>query len=494
MRASGILMHISSLPSEQGIGTFGAAAYSFVDFLVAAGQRYWQILPIGPTSYGDSPYQSFSTFAGNPYFIDLPTLQKAGLLDVRDYENIDWGSDPGSVDYEKLYQRRFEVLKIAFQRGRDADSGKVAQFRAENADWVEDYALFMAVKYLFGGGPWSAWPDDIRRRTHDALAEYRERLRDDVDFWVYTQYLFWGQWKALKGYANEKGVSIIGDLPIYVAMDSADAWANPKLFELDDDLRPTFVSGVPPDYFAPEGQLWGNPIYRWQTHRATGYSWWVERVRSTTTMFDMVRIDHFRGFAGFYAVPAGDKNAVNGHWEKGPGMEVFDAIRQSLGSREIIAEDLGVMDDDVVTLLATSGFPGMKVLQFAFSPDWDNGYLPHNHTQKCVVYTGTHDNDTTASWWENALTDEQRRHAKSYLRLSDEEGIVWGVIRGAWASVADLAIAPIQDFLVLGGGARMNMPSTLGGNWRFRVTADMLTDELAERTERLSGLFQRSAL
>ncbi len=492
MRASGILMHISSLPSPYGIGTFGKAAYEFVDFLATAGQRYWQILPIGPTSYGDSPYQSFSTFAGNPYFIDLDLLEEDGLLFKQEYAAIDWGSDEAHTDYEKLYQSRFKVLRLAFEHGFARDAAKVAKFRQENAAWLEDYALFMALKQQFNGVSWEQWEEEIRLRKPEALGYWHGHLKEEIDFWVYLQYLFYAQWDALKAYANKHKVEIIGDLPIYVALDSADVWANPKLFWLDRNLRPKFVAGVPPDYFAPEGQLWGNPLYLWRNHRAEGYRWWIQRIRAATTIYDVVRIDHFRGFASFYAIPYGDKNAVNGKWVKGPGIALFKEIRRTLGERQIIAEDLGVMTEDVVRLLKESGFPGMKVLQFAFEPNWDNGYLPHNHIKNCVVYTGTHDNDTLMSWWETALSPHERQHAIDYLQLSEKEGINWGVIRGAWASVADLAIAPVQDFLALGGQARMNHPSTLGGNWQFRIRKGDLTEALAERIERLSGLYQRS--
>ena len=492
MRASGILLHISSLPSQEGIGTFGTQAFRFVDFLARAGQKYWQMLPIGPTSYGDSPYQSFSTFAGNPYFIDLPLLEAEGLLQREEYSQIDWGSDPARVDYEKLYQNRFSVLRRAFQRGFSRDAAEVARFRQENAVWIEDYALFMALKEQFGGIPWSEWPEPIRLRQPQALAQARQTLQSDIDFWAYLQYLFDQQLHALTYYARKKGVSLIGDIPIYVAMDSADVWANPELFLLDRDLRPTFVAGVPPDYFAEDGQLWGNPLYRWQEHERQGYDWWIRRVSWACKTFDLVRIDHFRGFASFYAVPAAENTARNGHWEVGPGMAFFNALRQALGDCPIIAEDLGLLTEDVLRLLQDSGFPGMKVLQFAFEPNWDNGYLPHNHIPHCVVYTGTHDNDTLMGWWEHTLPKEEQQHAIQYLRLSEEEGIHWGILRGAWSSVADLAVAPIQDFLGLGSEARMNTPSTLGGNWCFRLLPGQLDDALADRIERMSGLYQRS--
>lgn len=494
MRASGILMHISSLPSPHGIGTFGQAAFEFVDFLERAGQRCWQVLPLGPTSFGDSPYQSFSTFAGNPYFIDLDLLEAEGLLEKNEYQGIDWGTDPRRTDYEKLYNNRFAVLHKAFCRGIARDADEIAAFREKHAAWVEDYALFMAVKTSLNGCSWDCWPAEIRLRKPEALAEYRSRMADDILFWIYLQYQFYNQWFAVKRYANRHGVQIIGDVPIYVAMDSADVWANPRLFQLDEELRPTHVAGVPPDYFAPQGQLWGNPLYDWDAHRQEGYAWWIERVRAATTFFDTVRIDHFRAFSGYYAIPFGDEDATGGHWEKGPRLELFDTLKDALGECSIIAEDLGDLDADVYRLLEQSGFPGMKVLQFAFDSNWDNAYLPHNHKKNCVVYTGTHDNDTLMHWWATALSPHDRRHAADYICLNEREGLNWGLLRAVWSSVADLAIAPIQDFLALGGEARMNTPSVGTGNWQFRLEVGRLTPALAEKIERMSGLYQRSAL
>lgn len=494
MRSSGILMHISSLPSPHGIGSCGAAAFDFVDFLVLAGQRYWQILPVGPTTIGDSPYQSYSTFAGNPYFIDLDILAIEGLLEAGEYQTLFWGDDPLKVDYGRLYEQRFGVLRKAFERGRERDEAEIADFRARQADWVEDYALFMALKDHFEGRAWYEWYDGIRMREPAAVELWTKKLAEEIDFWVYVQYQFYNQWNAVKSYANKRGVRIIGDLPIYVAGDSADVWAHPELFCLDEDLRPKLVSGVPPDYFSPKGQLWGNPIYDWDYHAKTDYAWWTARMKAACRFFDVVRIDHFRGFASYYAIPGDAPDATTGHWEKGPGMAVFRAAQSAMDECEIIAEDLGVATPDVGELLAESGFPGMKVLQFAFDTNWDNAFLPHNHKKNCVVYTGTHDNDTLLGWWENATSPEDRQHAIEYLRLSEQEGINWGFIRAAWASVADLAIAPIQDFLGLGNQYRMNQPSTVGENWRFRVADGTFTVELANKIEKLSGLYQRSTL
>ena len=494
MRSSGILFPLFSLPSPHGIGSLGREAFDFIDFLSQAGQRYWQVLPLGPTGFGDSPYQSFSTFAGNPYFIDLPLLEAEGLLKPEEYRDLNWGENPAQVDYGLLYQQRFPVLRKAFARGFPRDTQEVGAWRRENAWWVEDYALFMALKGRFHGAPWTQWEDGARLRQPQALEHWRQELGEEVDFWAYLQYLFYRQLRAVICYASQKGVGLIGDIPIYVAMDGADVWAHPELFLLDQDLRPTFVAGVPPDYFAEGGQLWGNPLYNWEAHKQQGYQWWIQRIRWALDSFQLVRIDHFRGFAGDYAVPAGDPDARGGHWEKGPGMDLFRALEKALGNCPVIAEDLGLLTPDVYELLEESGFPGMKVLQFAFDNNWDNAYLPHNHIRHCVVYTGTHDNDTLASWWENALSSQDRQHAADYLHLTPEEGIHWGMLRGAWSSVAELAIAPIQDFLNLGGEARINEPSTLGGNWSFRLLPGQLTGPLAEKIERLSGLYQRSTL
>lgn len=490
MRASGILMHISSLPSPYGIGTFGKAAFDFVDFLHRTGQQYWQILPVGPTSYGDSPYQSFSTFAGNPYFIDLDLLREDGLLEKSEYAALRWCENEKYVDYKTIYEQRFQVLRKAFQRGFSRDKAAVDAFRSEKG-WLEDYALFMALKDAQKGLPWLSWPDPLRTREPLALKRSRQELREDIDFWIYTQFLFFRQWDALKAYAKERRVSLIGDLPIYVAMDSADVWASPSLFSLGENLLPKLVAGVPPDYFSPDGQLWGNPIYDWDAHKKTGYAWWIARLEAAAALYDLVRIDHFRGFASYYAIPFGDKDAKRGRWVPGPGMAFFKALEASLGPLNIIAEDLGSLTEDVNVLLEESGFPGMKVLQFAFDGNWDNPYLPHNHVKKCVVYTGTHDNDTLASWWNTALTRKQRRYAAEYLNLTNREGIHWGILRAVWGSVADLAVAPIQDILGLDGRARMNKPSTVGDNWRFRITGDMLTPALEKRLLRITMLYNR---
>ncbi len=494
MRASGILMHISSLPSPWGIGTFGKAAYDFVDFLHRTGQQYWQILPVGPTSYGDSPYQSFSTFAGNPYFIDLDFLREDGLLEPGEYKDLPWSRSNAYVDYGTLYQLRYPVLRKAALRGLKRDAEEVAAFREENTAWVEDYALFMALKGANDGKSWQEWGKPLRHREPEALTECRKTYADEIDFWVYLQFLFFRQWKKLKEYAKKQGVSLVGDLPIYVALDSADVWASPSLFALDGDLVPKEVAGVPPDYFSADGQLWGNPLYDWEAHKKENYAWWISRVQAARELYDFIRIDHFRGFASYCAIPYGDKNARRGKWVPGPGMELFQALKKALGPLPIIAEDLGVLTEDVTDLLQESGYPGMKVLQFAFDSGWDNAYLPHNHVENSIVYTGTHDNDTVMHWWHHTLTKKQRKETAEYLRLTNREGIHWGMVRAAWGSVAKLAVAPIQDILGLDGQARMNTPSTLGNNWRFRITAEQLTPAVEKRLLQMTRMYGRYAI
>ena len=494
MRASGILMHISSLPSPWGIGTFGKAAYDFVDFLHRTGQQYWQILPVGPTSYGDSPYQSFSTFAGNPYFIDLDFLREDGLLEPGEYKDLPWSRSNAYVDYGTLYQLRYPVLRKAALRGLKRDAEEVAAFREENTAWVEDYALFMALKGANEGKSWQEWGEPLRHREPEALTECRKTYADEIDFWVYLQFLFFRQWKKLKEYAKKQGVSLVGDLPIYVALDSADVWASPSWFALDGDLVPKEVAGVPPDYFSADGQLWGNPLYDWEAHKKENYAWWISRVQAARELYDFIRIDHFRGFASYCAIPYGDKNARRGKWVPGPGMDLFQALKKALGPLPIIAEDLGVLTEDVTDLLQESGYPGMKVLQFAFDSGWDNAYLPHNHVENSIVYTGTHDNDTVMHWWHHTLTKKQRKETAEYLRLTNREGIHWGMVRAAWGSVAKLAVAPIQDILGLDGQARMNTPSTLGNNWRFRITAEQLTPAVEKRLLQMTRMYGRYAI
>lgn len=486
-RASGILLPVSALPSKYGIGAFSKEAYEFVDMLKEAGQSYWQILPLGPTSYGDSPYQSFSTFAGNPYFIDLETLIKEGVLTEEECQNCDFGQDPGSVDYGKIYQERFGLLRKAYERSEIYKNSDFLKFVQENGFWLEDYALFMAVKNCFGGEPWNRWAEDIRLRWGFALDYYREKYYFEIEFYKYLQFKFLEQWKKLKSYANEKGIRIIGDLPIYVAFDSSDAWANPWLFQFDGENMPTAVAGCPPDAFSETGQLWGNPLYRWEYHRNTGYDWWVRRMAHCYQLYDVVRIDHFRGFDEYFSIPYGAETAVEGHWEKGPGMDLFRTLEKRLGRREVIAEDLGLMTPTVEQLVKDSGYPNMKVLEFAFEPKKETGYLPHDYDKNCVVYTGTHDNDTVVSWYQT-LEEEQRTFLEEYMDREEasEDGIHWDMIRLAMMSTASICIIPIQDYLGLGNEARMNCPSTLGCNWKWRLKDGDITQELLIKIQKMT--------
>ncbi len=495
MRKSGILLPVSSIPSRYGIGAFSKEAYQFVDFLKEAGQKLWQILPLGPTGYGDSPYQSFSTFAGNPYYIDLEDLTALSYLTEEECRTYDFGSNEEYVDYEKIYLSRFEALRRAFERafgekclGEDAS---YRRFVEENGYWLEDYALYMAVKNSFGGVCWSEWDEDIRLRKQEALEAYRERYKEDIEFFRFQQYLFHRQWKALKSYANERGIEIVGDIPIYVAFDSADTWAAPELFQLDENRMPTAVAGCPPDAFSATGQLWGNPLYNWEYHEKTGFDWWMKRIAYCYEWYDVLRIDHFRGFDEYWSIPYGDKTAERGRWCKGPGFAIFDALRNRLGDKKVIAEDLGFLTESVMELVRKTGYPGMKVLQFAFDSREESDYLPHNYPKNCVVYTGTHDNDTTLGWY-TALPPGDRNFADRYLHLAeDETEVEWEFIRAAIASVADTAIIPLQDYLGLDETARINIPSTLGINWKWRMKKDACTGELAERIRKLCKLYGR---
>ncbi len=489
-RSAGILMPIFSLPSPCGIGTLGRAAREFLDFLQAGGQSYWQLLPVGPTSYGDSPYQSFSSFAGNPYFIDLDDLAADGLLEPADYRGIDWGS-PERVDYALLYEKRYPVLRRAVERLLAAPPADYAAFLEENGHWLEDYALFMALKGEHGGISWDQWPEGERLRRPNALAAAKARLAGELDFWRGVQYLFFRQWDALKALAGAKGISIIGDLPIYAARDSADMWADPKQFQTDADLNPVEVAGCPPDAFTADGQLWGNPLFDWEKMKEDGYRWWLRRIGFQFRLFDVLRIDHFRGFDEYYAIPFGDKTARNGRWKPGPGLEFFKAVNQELGKRQIIAEDLGFLTPSVRKLLRDTGYPGMKVLEFAFDPKGsDSEYLPHNYPRNCVVYAATHDNETIEGWLA-AAPAKTRRYAKGYFQLTRREGWAWGVMRGGWASVADLAVMQMQDLLSLGQEGRINVPSTLGGNWQWRMLPGQADGALAERLRQSMALYHR---
>ncbi|MGM9915835.1 4-alpha-glucanotransferase [Anaerotignum sp.] len=492
-RSSGILLPISALPSPYGIGSMGKAAYDFIDFLVKAEQKWWQILPVGPTSYGDSPYQSFSTFAGNPYFVDLENLCKEGLLEQAEIDAVDWGSDPAKVDYKKIYEGRFDLLAKAKQRGWKKDAEEIKRFTEENKGWLPDYALYMALKRHFGMKAWTEWADeDIRLRKEDALVKYRRELAEDMELFIYIQYLFFRQWNALRSYAKEKGIGIIGDMPIYVAMDSADVWAEPKFFQLDEKNVPYEVSGVPPDAFSADGQLWGNPLYDWDAMKADGYGWWIRRIDGAAKLYDVLRIDHFRGLESYWAVPYGDTNAKNGHWVKGPGMDLVSVLKNWFPHVSFIAEDLGYLTPEVQQLLKDSEFPGMKVLEFAFDSREPSDYLPHTYTSHCVCYVGTHDNETVMAW-KDAAAPEDIAMAIKYLGLNEEEGFHWGILRGGMSSVAELFVAQMQDFLGLGAEARMNTPSTLGGNWQWRLTEGQITEKLTAKIAEMTRLYGRSS-
>ena len=490
MRTSGVLMPISSLPSPYGIGTMGKAARKFVDFLVKGGQKYWQILPICPTSYGDSPYQSFSSFAGNPYFIDLEYLCKDKLLKKAECESFDWGGSESYVDYGTMYVSRYALLKKAYKRFMKKVPEDFAEFCETESDWLEDYALFMALKDANDGVAWFEWDEDIKCRETAALESAREEYQDDITFYKMLQYLFFKQWNELKAYANDKGIEVIGDVPIYVAGDSADVWANPSQFYLDEDLNPIEVAGCPPDAFSEDGQLWGNPLFRWDVMKKDDYAWWTKRIKAMASLYDIIRIDHFRGFDSYYAIPAEDDTAKNGQWKKGPGMDLFNMLEEMLGKLPIIVEDLGFLTPSVIQLLKDSGFPGMKVIQFAFDSREGSDYLPHTYPTHGVVYTGTHDNDTVMGWMKTA-PKQSVKFAKEYLNLTKEEGYNWGMMRAAWSSVADMAIVPIQDLIGLGSEARINTPSTLGDNWKWRATADQITNALAKKLYKYMEMYGR---
>ena len=490
MRSSGILLHISSLPSPYGIGTLGKAAYEFADFLHDAGQHYWQILPIGPTSYGDSPYQSFSTCAGNPYFIDLELLRDDGLILQEELDSIDWSAHEERVDYGFQFSVRFDLLYRAYERGRDRYAREVEDFRAENP-WVEEYALYMAVKRSRGMVSWEQWPEEIRLRRPGAVATYATVLAEDMNFFIFLQFLFFRQWDALRSYVHDKGIEIIGDLPIYVPYDSCDVWANPSLFQLDVQGVPTGVAGCPPDYFAKDGQLWGNPLYDWQKMSADGYRWWKNRIRAASRLFDVIRIDHFRGLESYWSIPYGEETARNGKWVKGPDHDFIRALKESFPELRLIAEDLGFLTPEVMQLQKDSGFPGMKVLEFAFDPREPSNYLPHRYERNCICYSGTHDNETLVQW-QAAQSDETLAYTMEYLGVSDEKDLTWGILRAGMASVADTFIAQMQDYLGLGAQSRMNEPGTVSQkNWSWRLKKTDLTPELAQKIRRLTSLYER---
>ena len=486
-RSSGILLPVFSLPSDHGIGTLGKAAYEFIDFLKNASQSYWQILPLGPTGFGDSPYQCLSSFAGNPYFIDLDMLVSDGLLSESDISGLKCRVD--SIDYEKLYNTRLNVLKKAAVKGLERDAAEADRFAGENGEWIYDFALFVALKEHFGMKAWYQWPKDIRKREPSAVAEYKEILKDDIEKIIYIQYLFYKQWNKLRDYAGENGVKIIGDMPIYVAYDSADVWANPQFFKLFDDGSPVCVAGVPPDAFTSEGQLWGNPIYDWEALSRDGYGFWIRRIGAATRFYDVIRIDHFRGLESFWEVPPGAKNAKGGRWVKGPGIDFVNMITSWFCDTEFIAEDLGILTPQVKKMLADSRLPGMKVLEFAFEKEeGGSAYLPHKYSENCVCYIGTHDNDTLLGWCKNAKKSEIK-FAKEYL--SSGEDFADSLLRAGMRSKAALFVTQMQDWLALGSEARINTPGTTQNNWCWRMQKGAASAALAKKISKITKTYNR---
>lgn len=487
-RASGIIMPVFSLPGKYGIGTFGKEAYDFIDFLSDAGQKYWQVLPMGPTDCGNSPYSSLSVFAGNQNFIDLEQLIEEGAVDRKEVEMIDWGS--GDVDYDKVIPGKKKILKSAYLKAYNSVKEEVSDFAENNISWIYDYALYMALKEHFDGLPWYEWEEDIRLREQEAVEKYRSELKDSINYHIYVQYLFFKQWDKLKKYAEDKDVKFIGDIPIYAAMDSADVWASPENFQLDEKNMPVDVAGVPPDYFSEEGQLWGNPLYDWLAMKNDGYGWWIRRIGAAERLYDVIRIDHFRGLESYWAVPATEKTAVNGEWRKGPGLDFIERIKGWFCGIEIIAEDLGILTDDVRELLKNSGFPGMKVLQFAFDDSGNSDYLPHKYDKNCVCYGGTHDNATIKEWLETG-DKKEIEFAREYFGINKKDNFNFGIIRGGMASVADTFITQMQDYLELGKEARTNIPGIAFGNWKWKMEEGAATKQLAEKILKMTKLYGR---
>jgi len=487
-RGSGILLHISSLPSPYGIGTMGKCAYEFIDFLKKSGQSYWQVLPLGITSFGDSPYQSASSFAGNPYFIDLDLLCEWGILQPSDLPRHDM--TPGTIDYAALYEWRYALLHTAYQKGYANVQEQVRAFAAENSGWLEDFALFMALKTAHHGAPWHMWEEPLKQREPWALEQARRDHAEEIGFWKFLQYLFYRQWEALRAYAHQNGITIIGDIPIYASHDSCDVWSNPDIFMLDENKNLLLVAGCPPDAFSATGQLWGNPVYNWEVLQSRNFDWWIDRLRQCGRLFDCVRIDHFRGFDEFWGIPAGEETAENGKWYRAPGLALFQEVRRQLPELSVIAEDLGFLTPSVIQLRETLGIYGTKVLLFAFDPREDSDYLPHHYTKNSIVYTGTHDNDTVEGWRKTAAK-EDTAFAAQYLNETPGEYLSHAFVRSAYASVSDIAMVPMQDLLGLDNSARMNTPSTLGENWCWRMLPEDLSKGLAEELHRLSVLYGR---
>ena len=490
-RSSGVLMHITSLPGEFGIGTFGKSAYDFVDFLEETKQTYWQILPLTTTSYGDSPYQSFSAVAGNLNLIDFSLLKEEGLLEESDYSNVNFGDNPEKVDYALLFEARRPILEkaVANTTKNSEVLAEIEKFEAENSSWLADYAEYMAIKESFGYQSFIHWDEDIKNGEEAAREKYRTELQDSIRYYTVTQYFFFKQWLALKEYANEKGIKIIGDMPIYVSADSVEMWTMPELFKVDENNEPLYVAGCPADDFSPTGQLWGNPIYDWVKHKEQGFSWWIYRVQESFKIYDVLRIDHFKGFSDFWQIDRDAENAVNGTWEAGPGIELFQRIKEQLGDLPIIAENLGFIDEKAEKLLDDSGYPGMKILQFAF-PGEDNLDRPHHYTQNSVAYTGTHDNDVVNGWYEK-LSESEKELVSEYLNRRNDETITEAMIRGIYSSVSDYAIVTMQDLLDKDATSRMNVPSTVGGNWEWRMLAEDLTEERKEFLENITVRYSR---
>lgn len=491
MRQSGILLHVTSLPSPYGIGSLGKAAYEFVDFLKKAGQSCWQMLPINPTGYGDSPYQALSSFAGNYYLIDLDLLAEEGLLESGEVSAESWGENPAKVDFSVMYRQRLPLLRKAFERFDAEKYPEYGEFVQQKKGWLQDFALFMALKEEHEQAPWTQWEDDVRLRDEEALKECRERLKEQIEFHYFLQFFFYRQWDNLHKYAAGNGISLIGDVPIYVPMDSADVWAAPEHFQLDQNRMPVVIAGCPPDAFAAEGQRWGNPIYDWEAMKEDGYAWWISRLCAATHFFDVIRIDHFRGIESYWSIPAEEETAIKGQWRKGPGMDLIRAIHENLPETRFIAEDLGFLTPEVIKMQEQSGFPGMKVLQFAFDSREAGNYLPYTYMRNTVCYTGTHDNETLRQWQE-MISDENLQYALEYLQVEDEEQLPNAMIACGMASVSDLFVAQMQDYLELGAEARMNKPSTLNDrNWTWRALEGQITSELAERIGRLTKLYGR---
>lgn len=491
-RSAGILMPVSSLPSPYGIGTFGKSAYEFVDNLVAARQKFWQVLPLGPTSFGDSPYASFSAFAGNPYFIDLDILIEEGLLDREYVNSFMWKLEDQYVDYGLIYSSRFKVLKTAFENSNHKESEEYKTFLEEHKHWLEDYCLYSACKNKFDGTSWVEWEEEIKFRKPEAIKKIKEELHSDIELYKFIQFKFFEQWNQLKKYANEKEIEIIGDIPIYVAMDSSDVWQNTDLFQLDEKLNPKKIAGVPPDAFSETGQRWGNPLYDWEKMESEDFSWWKKRMEHSAKLYDVIRIDHFIGMVKYYAIPAEDEDARNGKWEKGPGLKLIHAINQSIGDKKIIAEDLGVQMPEVVDVLEKSGYPGMKVMEFAFDGNRKNDHLPYNWTPNIVAYGGTHDNDTLVGYF-TGLQHWELGYIREYMecREGSIEDLVDKIFKTAYASVADLIIFQMQDVLKIGNIGRMNLPSSMGTNWRWRMLQGQFGPQEIERLRYLCDIYGR---